>query len=135
MVLLMGTSPVLEIVAAVPLRAALLALTSDAEVRDLLMELAVEEGYGVRCAATEEEATQVMILERPGLIIADLDTPSAGAKFIGRLRKGPFRDIPRLAVTATNDTMLAVSVDAPVYFKPKLEGLIEALRRLFGGGR
>ena len=115
-----------------PARAAVPALTSDAEVRDLLMELAVEEGYGVRCATTEAEATEVMSIERPGLIIADLDIPSAGAKFIGRLRQGPYRDIPRVAVTATNDTMLAVSLDAPVFFKPGLEGLMEALRRLFG---
>jgi CheY-like chemotaxis protein len=118
---------------ALPGRAAVLALTTDAEVRDLLMELAVEEGYGVRCAATEAEAAEVMSQERPGLIIADLDFPSAvGAKFIGKLRQGPFRDIPRVAVTATNDTMLAVSIDAPVFFKPGLEGLMEALRRLFG---
>jgi CheY-like chemotaxis protein len=115
-----------------PVRAAVLALTSDIELRDLLMEIAVEEGYGVRCAATEAEAAAVMSIERPGLIIADLDVPSAGAKFIGKLRLGPYRDIPRLAVTATNDTMLAVSLDAPVFFKPGLEGLMEALRRFFG---
>ena len=118
----------------IPVRAAVLALTSDAEVRDLLMEMAFEEGYGVRCAATEAEANEVMNRERPGLIIADLDVPSAGAKFIGRLKQGPYRDIPRVAVTATNDTMLSIRLDAPVYFKPGLEGLMEALRRLFGRG-
>ena len=134
-VLMSPTTPIFaRQVLITPVRAAVLALTSDVEVRDMLMEIAVEEGYGVRCATTEAVATAVMNLERPGLIIADLDIPSTGAKFIGKLRNGPFSDIPRVAVTATNDTMLAVSLDAPVFFKPGLEGLMEQLRRLFGRG-
>ena len=35
--------------------ASILALTDDAEVRDLLMELALHEGWGVRCAPSEAE--------------------------------------------------------------------------------
>jgi CheY-like chemotaxis protein len=128
----MPRSTLPEITPVQPVRAAVLALTTDAEVRDMLMELAIEEGYGVRCVSTEAEAAAFIIAERPGLIIADLDVPSGGSRFIGRLRQSPYRDIPRVAVTATNDTMLAVSVDAPVFFKPRLEGLLEALRRMFG---
>ena len=112
--------------------ASILAFTDDAEAQDLLMELAVTEGFGVRCAATEVEAANVLHLERPGLVLIDLDMPArAGAKFLRTLRQGPFRDIRSMAMTATNDPMLTVSIDAPVFFKPGLDGLRAALERLF----
>ena len=56
----------------------------------------------------------------------------AGGKFLRTLRHSPHRDIPCFAVTNSNNTMLAVTLDAPVYFKPALDGLPEALLRLFG---
>lgn len=114
--------------------ASILAITDDAEVRDLLLELALSEGYGVRCAPTEAEAASVLRLERPGLILVDLDMePRTGAKFLRTLRQSPYRDIPCIAVTASNDPMLPVSVDAPVFYKPALDGLDVALERLFHG--
>jgi len=62
----------------------------------------------------------------------DLDMESrAGGKFLRSLRRSPHRDIPCFAVTRSNNTMLAVTLDAPVYFKPALDGLPEALMRLF----
>jgi CheY-like chemotaxis protein len=111
-----------------------LAITDDAEVRDLLLELAVTEGYGVRCTPTEAEAASVLRLERPGLILVDLDMePRTGAKFLRTLRQSPYRDIRCVAVTASNDPMLPVSIDAPVFYKPSLDGLDVALDRLFHG--
>jgi len=115
-----------------PATAALLAITDDVELRDLLMELAIEEGYGIRCVTTEAEAAAALHTEPPGLVVADLDMATrAGGKFLRTLRRSPHRDIACFAVTATNDTMIAVSVDAPVFFKPALEGIAEALARLF----
>jgi CheY-like chemotaxis protein len=114
--------------------ASILAITDDPEVRDLLMELAIHEGYGVRCAPTEAEGASVLRLERPGLILVDLDMePRTGTKFLRTLRQSPYRDIPCIAVTASNDPMLTVSIDAPVFFKPSLDGLDAALERLFHG--
>jgi CheY-like chemotaxis protein len=114
------------------LPAALLALTDDLELRDLLLELGMAEGWGVRCVTTEAEAAAALHAERPGLVIADLDMPTrAGGRFLRSLLRSPLRDIPAFAVTATNDTMIAVSIDAPVYFKPALEGMIDAVTRLF----
>jgi CheY-like chemotaxis protein len=116
--------------------AALLALTDDLELRDLLLELAMAEGYGVKCVTTEAEAAAALHAERPGLVVADLDMPTrAGALFLRALRRSPHRDIPCFAVTATNDMMIAVSIDAPVFFKPAVEGMAEALARLFGVSR
>jgi CheY-like chemotaxis protein len=112
--------------------ASILALTDDLEVRDLLFELAMAEGFGLRCATTELEAANLIHAERPGLVLVDLDMESrTGLKFLRTLRQSPYRDLPCLAVTASNDPMLTVSIDAPVYFKPALDGLPGALEHLF----
>ncbi|HEX4403389.1 MAG TPA: response regulator [Polyangia bacterium] len=121
-----------EMTAAQTRPAALLAVTDDIELRDMLLELAMEEGYGVRCVATDAEAGTVLLAERPGLVVVDLDMASgAGGKFLRLLRRSPHRAIPCMGVTATNDMMLSVSIDAPVFFKPSLTGFADALRVLF----
>ena len=112
--------------------AALLAVTDDLELRDLLLELAIEEGYGVRCVSTDAEAGAVLLAERPGVVVVDLDMKSgAGGKFLRTLRRSPHRSIPCMGVTATNDMMISVAIDAPVFFKPLLGGFSDALRALF----
>jgi CheY-like chemotaxis protein len=112
--------------------AAVLAFTTDPEVRDLLLELAIAEGFGVRCAESETEAGEILDLERPGLVLVDLDMPSrAGTKFLRSFRQGPLGEIPCIAVTASNDPMLAVSVDASIFYKPDLAGIDAAIGRLF----
>ena len=112
--------------------AALLAVTDDLELRDLLLELAIEEGYGVRCVSTDAEAGAVLLAERPGVVVVDLDMRSgAGGKFLRTLRRSPHRAIPCMGVTATNDMMISVAIDAPVFFKPLLGGFADALRALF----
>ena len=112
--------------------ASVLAITDDPAVKDMLLELALAEGFGVRCATTEIEAANLLRLERPGLLLADLDMQGrVGAKFLRTLKQSPYRDLPCLAVTASNNPMLAVSIDAPVFYKPDLEGLETALERLF----
>jgi CheY-like chemotaxis protein len=113
--------------------ASFLVVSDDPEVRDFLMELALEEGYGVRCAKTELEVTTALHEERPGLVIGDLDMPSrTGERVLRALRRSDLdRDITRFGVTSSNDTMISVAIDAPVFFKPGLEGLGQALAHLF----
>src|SRR4029077_17720384 len=53
--------------------ASILAITEDAEVKDLLLEMALSDGFGVRCATTEAEAAKLLHRERPGLLLVDLD--------------------------------------------------------------
>lgn len=119
--------------------ASVLAVTDDPVVKDLLLEMALHEGFGVRCAASEAEAAKLLHRERPGVLLADLDMSArAGMKFLRTLRQSLFRDIPCVAVTASNDPMLSVAIDAPVFYKPGLEGLDAALERFFrksGAGR
>jgi CheY-like chemotaxis protein len=112
--------------------ASILAITDDPEVKDLLLELALSDGFGVRCATTEAEAAKLLHRERPGLLLVDLDMPArAGLKFLRTLRQSLYRDIQCVAVTASNDPMLSVTVDAPVFYKPDLEGLDVAVQHLF----
>jgi CheY-like chemotaxis protein len=112
--------------------ASILAITEDAELRDTLLEMAIAEGFGVRCAATEADAAALIHAERPGLVLVDLDMAArTGAKFLRTLRASPYRDIRCIVVTASNDPMLTVSLDAPVFFKPSLDGLDDALEGLF----
>jgi CheY-like chemotaxis protein len=112
--------------------AAVLALTTDPETRDLLLEMAVADGFGLRCAGSPSEALAILGLERPGLLLVDLDLPErAGPAFLRAIRQGPHRDIHCLAITATNDPMLAVSCDATVFFKPTLDGIEAAVAHLF----
>ena len=112
--------------------ASILAITEDPELRVTLLEMAIAEGFGVRCAATEADAAALIHAERPGLVLVDLDMAArTGAKFLRTLRASPYRDIRCLVVTASNDPMLTVSLDAPVFFKPSLEGLDDALERMF----
>jgi CheY-like chemotaxis protein len=112
--------------------AALLAVTDDVELRDMLLELAIEEGYGVRCVTTDAEAGAILLAERPGLVVVDLDMASgAGGRFLRSLRRSPHRTIPCMGITATNDMMISVAIDAPVFFKPVLSGFTDALHALF----
>jgi CheY-like chemotaxis protein len=112
--------------------ASILAITEDPVVKDLLLEMALHDGFGVRCAETEAEAAKLLHRERPGLLLVDLDMEGrAGMKFMRTLRQSLYRDIACVAVTASNDPMLSVAIDAPVFYKPGLDGLDAAVTRLF----
>jgi CheY-like chemotaxis protein len=112
--------------------ASILAITDDPMVTDTLLEMALADGFGVRCAATEAEAAKLLHRERPGLLLVDLDMAGrAGLKFLRTLRQSLYRDIACVAVTASNNPMLSVAVDAPVFYKPGLDGLDAAVERLF----
>jgi len=116
--------------------ASVLAVTEDPVVKDLLLELALHDGFGVRCATSEAEAAKLLHRERPGVLLADLDMGGrAGLKFLRTLRQSLYRDIPCVAVTASNDPMLSIAIDAPVFYKPGLDGLDAALERLFANRR
>jgi len=114
---------------------AILVVSQDLVVRDLLLEIAIEHGFGVYCASGCEDATRVLQLEPPGMVVADLDTHE-GRSFLRSLRASePGKAIPLVALTGTNNPMVAVSVDAPVFFKPEVTGLERALVDCFAAPR
>ena len=106
---------------------AILGLTRDSVVRDFLMEIAIERGYGLYCASDGPDALRVLGLEPPGLILVDVDVPDGRALVRALRAEERWRNIPILALTVTNNPMVAVSLDLPVFFKPDLDGLEDAL--------
>jgi CheY-like chemotaxis protein len=105
----------------------ILALTRDAAARDLLMEVALQRGYGLCCATDGAEAVRVLDTEPPALVVVDIDTPDGRALVRGLRAEERWRGIPLFALTATNNPMVTVTIDAPVFFKPDLGGLEEAV--------
>jgi CheY-like chemotaxis protein len=106
---------------------AILALTRDAAACDLLMEVAIHRGYGLCCAPDGAEAIRILTAEPPALLIVDIDTPDGRALVRALRAEEKWRGIPLFALTATNNPMAAVTIDAPVFFKPDLGGLEEAV--------
>jgi CheY-like chemotaxis protein len=106
---------------------AILTLTRDAATRDLLMEIAIDKGYGLFCASDGADAIRTLEHEPPALVVLDLDTPDGRALLRELRAEERWRGIPVFALTATNNPMVTVTIDAPVFFKPDLDGLQEAV--------
>jgi CheY-like chemotaxis protein len=110
---------------------AILGLVHDPVTQDLLMEIAVERGYGLFCAPGAEEASRLLAEDPPNLLVIDVDFAD-GRVLLSTLRAHPgWRLIPILAITGSNNPMMAVSVDAPLFFKPELNGLEQAVAGRF----
>lgn len=105
----------------------ILALTGDAEAQDHLMEMAVERGYGLCCRAAGPEAMRVLAAEPPQVLVIDVEAPGARDMLRAVRAHAVWRDIPLLGLTASNNPMIAVIVDAPIFFMPELVGLEQAL--------
>lgn len=105
----------------------ILALTGDLEAQDHLMEMALERGYGLCCRTAGSEALRILTAEPPHVLVVDMDAPGARDLLRTIRAHAQWRDIPLLALTATNNPMIAVTVDAPIFFMPEMTGLEQAL--------
>jgi len=107
--------------------ATILVLTRDVAARDHLMEIAIERGYGLCCQTDGGEVVRVLNLEPPGLLVVDMDA-KGGRELLRTVRAhAEWRLIPLLALTATNNPMIAVTADAPTFFMPEMSGLEQAI--------
>ena len=107
--------------------ATILVLTRDTGARDHLMEIAIERGYGLCCQTDGGEAVRVLTMEPPGLLVVDMDA-KGGRELLRTVRAhAEWRQIPLLALTATNNPMIAVTADAPTFFMPEMSGLEQAI--------
>ena len=105
----------------------ILALCNDAAARDHLTELAIEKGYGLCCRSEWIEVVRVLAADAPGVFVIDMDAPGA-REFLRTVRAhATWRKIPLLALTASNNPMVTVSIDAPTFFLPEMNGLEHAL--------
>lgn len=119
------------------LRTVLLA-DDDDDFRRVLAELLTAEGLSVIDVPSGEEA--LAVLDRatkaggpsPDLLVLDLMMPKvSGIEVLQRLRRSArWTRLPILVVTGVNDPMLRVRLDLPIAFKPDVELVVEAVRRL-----
>lgn len=85
-------------------RASIIAMDSDADIRELLRLHLSAAGYEVRLAADPVEASRLVLERAPDLLIADVTVPyMSGLEFVATLRADP--TLPRFPVIllATED--------------------------------
>jgi two-component system OmpR family response regulator/two-component system response regulator CpxR len=110
----------------------------DEDFRRALAELLTAEGLRVIDVPSGEEALAVLDHatkprgRSPDLLVLDLMMPNVnGIEVLQRLRKSArWTQLPILLVTGVNDPMLRVRLDLPIAFKPDIELIVEAVRRL-----
>jgi len=110
---------------------AILALTRDPLARDLLMELALERGYGLCGAVFGTQAIRVLASEPPGLVVVDLDIPDGRALLRSMQTDERWRGIPVIALAGSANARPDLVLDAPLFLKPQLDGLEEAVMARF----
>ena len=119
-------------------RPAVLVLEDDVDVAMSINDVVEERGYRAICVANGREALTVLEEERPALMLVDLFMPIMnGAEFLKVIKGSPkLADIPRVIVTAANDTMISVKEDVTVLYKPvDLDALGRLLQRYCEPGR
>jgi CheY-like chemotaxis protein len=91
------------------------------------MEVSLDRGYGLCCAGETAEAVRTLEADPPTLVVVDVDLAD-GRALVRTLRSDErWRSMLLVGVTATNNPMVTVTLDAPVFFKPDLDGLEVAL--------
>ncbi len=112
----------------------LLVVEDDLDMRSLLRDELVSEGYQLREAANGEEALSAIATEVPDLILTDLKMPAGGLEYVSRLRQAVPR-CPIVLMTAFGEPAIrqeALARGATVYFnKPvRIAELKATIKRL-----
>ena len=102
----------------------------------IVAEAAAEaiEAVGFRAihACDGWQALEVLRQEQPAVMLVDLTlTGMSGTEFLRAVRNSPtWSRIPRVILTATNDPMIGVREDAPVFYKPlDMNSLVAVVQR------
>ena len=95
------------------------------------MELAIERGYGLCGAVFGTQAIRVLTNEPPGLVVVDLDIPDGRALVRSMQVDERWRGIPLIALAGAPSSHPDLLLDAPVFLKPELTGLEEAVMARF----
>ena len=78
------------------------------------------------------QALEVLKLEQPAVMLVDLTLAGmSGTEFLRAVRNNPtWSRIPRVIMTATNDPMIGIREDAPVFYKPlDMNSLVAVVQR------
>ena len=95
------------------------------------MELALERGYGLCGAVFGTQAIRVLASEPPGLVVVDLDIPDGRALLRSMQIDERWRGIPVIALAGAANARPDLVLDAPLFLKPHLNGLEEAVMARF----
>jgi DNA-binding response OmpR family regulator len=89
----------------------------------------VRDGWG---------ALDTLKRERPAVLLVDLNLPGmSGSELLRFVRSDPtWATIPRVIMTATNDPMIGIREDAPVFYKPlDFDSLVAVVQRYYERAR
>jgi DNA-binding response OmpR family regulator len=92
------------------------------------------EAAGYRTIRAEDgwQALEALERETPAVLLVDMSLPRmSGSELLRLVRESPvWSRIPRVIMTGTNDPMIGVREDAPVFYKPlDLDTLVAAVER------
>ena len=102
----------------------------------IVAEAAAEAIEAAGCRALHAldgwQALEVLKHEQPAVMLVDLSLAGmSGTEFLRFVRNDPtWSRIPRVIMTATNDPMIGVREDAPVFYKPlDMNSLVTVVQR------
>lgn len=89
-------------------------------------------GYRAILACDGWQALEVLEQEQPAVMLVNLSLAGmSGTEFLRAVRNSPtWSRIPRVIMTATNDPMIGIREDAPVFYKPlDMNSLVAVVER------
>lgn len=113
-------------------RPLVLIVDDDAIVSEAAAEAITAAGYRAICVCDGWQALAALDRELPAAMLVDLSMPGmSGSELLRRMNDHPlWSRVPRVIITGTNDPMIRVREDAPVFYKPvDLDSLLQVLSR------
>lgn len=106
-----------------------LVVEDDADLMESIKAVVEDLGWRAICATNGREALSLLEREHPAVMLVDLFMPVMnGIELLRAVKRNErLAGIPRVIMTAANDSMIGVKEDVPVLYKPVD---IEALSRL-----
>jgi len=98
----------------------ILVVDDEQDIRGFLKDLMEDQGYSVRLAESGDRAMEMIMEEKPDLVLLDLMMPQGtGTDLYRRLhQKSRFKDIPVIIISGLPGRHIAVGKTVPVFDKP-----------------
>lgn len=112
--------------------AAVLIVEDDPIVAEAVAHAIEAIGYRTIRAGSAWEALEALKQGQPALLLVDLSLPgTSGSELLRCVRNdSTWSRIPRVIMTGTNDPMISVRQEAPVFYKPlDMRSLVEVVQR------
>lgn len=111
----------------------ILVVDDEANIVDLIAEVLIEEGYGVRRAYDGASALAAIVANPPALILLDMAMPDMiGTTLIQRIRQNQIRYIPVIIMTAGAYSTATLMAQGAADYLPKpfeIDTLLDCVAR------